>query len=172
MFHDPHQLYVDGGVININPSPIGGTWAARLIENSQVIWGTGGTITPEQARMPAVSNNLTEMLALVRGMELLPWDWRGTIYSDSQVTLGRAFLGWKWNNIPHWLYDAFGNQTARLVHWKQIHYVLLDGHPTKAQLEAGVGKRGHPVSAHNVWCDLACGESARRFLEKLSEVPA
>lgn len=165
MFHDPNQLYVDGGVININPSTIGGTWAARLVQDGKVINEWSGVITPAEAYMLSVSNNLTEMLALVKGLSFLPWDWRGTVYSDSQVTLGRAFQGWKWNNVPSWLYNAFGNQCARLVHWKQIHYVLLDGHPTKAHLEAGVGKRGHPVSAHNAWCDHACQAQAKQFME-------
>lgn len=172
MFQDPHQLFVDGGVIKINPSPIGGTWAARLLEAGQVLQESSGVITPEEARMPTVSNNLTEMLALVRGLELLPPDWRGTVFSDSQVTLGRAFMGWNWKNVPRWLYDAFGAQATRLIHWKQINFVLLDGHPTKAQLEAGLGKRGHPVSEHNVWCDAACGEAARKFFELHEKVLA
>lgn len=171
MFHDPNQLYVDGGVIKINPSSIGGTWAARLVEDDKVKGEWSGAITPDQARMPAISNNLTEMLALVRGLEMLPFDWRGTVYSDSAVTLGRAFQSWRWNNVPRWLYDAFGNQCARLVHWNQIHYVLLDGHPTKAQLAAGLGKRGHPVSEHNVWCDKACCAAAERFLSAGKDTP-
>lgn len=164
-FDDPNQLYCDGGVISHNPSTIGGTWAARLIKDGVVVREWSGVTTPVDAGMPTVSNNLTEMLALVRGLQLLPWDWRGTIYSDSAVTLGRAFLGWRWKNIPQDLYNEFGNQVARLVHWKQIHYVLLDGHPTKAQLVTGIGKRGHPVSEHNVAVDKACGEQAIKFME-------
>ena len=93
-------LFVDGGVIRENPSPLGGTFAARIIQNGQVTFEHAGAITPEQAHVPAVTNNLTEMYALVIGLTFLPDDWVGTVYSDSQVTLGRAFLGWKWNNIP------------------------------------------------------------------------
>jgi hypothetical protein len=46
--------------------------------------------------------------------------------------------------------------------------VLLDGHPTQAQLAAGVGKRGHPVSAHNVACDRACTAQANRVRAMLA----
>lgn len=38
-FDDPNQLFIDGGVIHINPSKIGGTWAARLIKDGAFeIW--------------------------------------------------------------------------------------------------------------------------------------
>jgi ribonuclease HI len=161
-----HHLYCDGGVVQVNPSPIGGTWAARLVEDGQVKRMQGGIITPAQAQMPTISNNLTEMLALVRGLALLPEDWRGTVFSDSQITLGRAFLGWKWTNTPAWLYEEFGKQTTRLVHWDQIHYVLLAGHPTRAQLAAGIGRHGYPVSEHNVWCDKMCQSLADQLPEK------
>lgn len=49
--------------------------------------------------------------------------------------------------------------------------VLLQGHPTKADLACGIGKkRNLPVSIHNVWCDEACGKAAREFLENLEIV--
>ena len=54
-----------------------------------------------------------------------------------------------------------------LIHWDAISCLLLDGHPTRSQLEAGKGKRGGPVSEHNVWCDKACGYAAVGFIEKL-----
>lgn len=46
----------------------------------------------------------------------------------------------------------------------QLQYVQLDGHPTKANLRAGVGKRGNPVSRHNAWCDRECARVGQRFL--------
>lgn len=161
-----NELYADGGVISRNPSKIGGTWACRLLSNGQVVHEGSGVITPAEAGTPAITNNLTEMLALLEGLKQLPADWTGTIYSDSQVTLGRVFEGWKWSNIPPWMHRLFQAQRARLVNWSAISYALLDGHPTSAQLAAGVGKRGHPVSEHNVWCDKACGEAARLVMAK------
>lgn len=159
-----NQLYADGGVIQINPSSIGGTWAYRILEDGVVICEKSGVITPAQAKMPTISNNLTEMCALVAGLRALPADWVGTVYSDSQVTLGRVFLSWKWKNIPEWLHKYFQDARARLIHWDQVTWVLLDGHPTRAQLVAGIGKRGHPVSENNKWCDEACQKAAADFM--------
>lgn len=156
-----HLLFVDGGVIGRNPSEIGGTWAARLIYADQIVDEQSGVITPQQAGLPAITNNLTEMAALVKGLRMLPSNWRGVICSDSQITLGRAFDGWRWAGIPDWLYRAFGYQVKRLVHWEKIDCVLLAGHPTKAQLAEGT-KNGLPVSIHNVAVDRLCKEQAER----------
>ena len=160
---DGKFLFVDGGVVGRNPSPIAGTRAWRRVHDGIVFDQGSAIITPTDAVLPAITNNLTEMLALVLGFEDLPATWVGTICSDSQITLGRAFLGWRWKNIPTWLHHRFQAQRARLAHYDQFKYVLLDGHPTKAQLLSGVGKRGHPVSEHNVWCDEACRLKAQFF---------
>lgn len=157
-----NQLYVDGGVIGKNPSSIGGTWAARLVMNGTVIREASGVITPAEAGLPAITNNLTEMLALVSGLEMIP-NTTWTIYSDSQVTLGRAFDGWKWSNIPPWLHERYRVQRTALD-WSKLSYVLLAGHPIQAQLAAGVGRHGLPVSIHNVWCDKACREAGSALL--------
>lgn len=160
------QMFCDGGVIGHNPSEIGGTWAYRIVEDGEVIREKSGTITPRQAKMPLITNNLTEMCALVAGLKVLPDDWTGTVYSDSQITLGRAFQGWKWNNIPDWLYRMFGEQRDRLKNWDRIEFVLLEGHPTKAELILGVGRKGYPVSEHNVAVDRLCNAAAENYLSR------
>lgn len=137
-----NELYCDGGVIGRNPSTYGGTWAYRRVTDGYVFEQKSGVITPAIAWMPAITNNLTEMLALMRGLEALPPGWVGVVYSDSQITLGRAFQGWKWKNIPPWLHQAYQRQRARLVNWEKIQWVLLQGHPTQAELAAGIGTRG------------------------------
>jgi len=163
------ELYCDGGVIGKNPSPVAGTWAYRHIQADAetrqfvVVRQYAGIVQPREARMETISNNLTELLALLRGLQTLPADWQGTIYSDSQVTLGRVFEGWKWTRIPGWMHQIYQEQRARLESWNMLQWCLLDGHPTKAELAEGMGHRGHPVSVHNVWCDWACGEVGRRF---------
>ena len=81
--------------------------------------------------------------------------------------LGRAFMGWKWKNIPGWMHRRYQKQRAKFLCWDEIKYVLLDGHPTKKQLEAVLGKRGHPVSKHNVWCDEACRQAGEAFLRNI-----
>ena len=161
------KLYCDGGVIGGNPSGIGGTWAARLTDYAgQVIREESGVITVRASQMLVVTNNLTEMLALLKGLSFLPAGWTGTVCSDSQITLGRAFLGWKWSGIPNWMHVEYQRQHLRILRWDQLNPVLHDGHPTKAQLAAGIGKRGHPVSEHNVWCDKACTAAGQAYLAR------
>ena len=155
-------VYADGGVIGRNPSAIGGTWAfcavdaagLRLIERS-------GTLHPAECGGP-VSNNQAEYYALVNALEAMPAGWSGAVCSDSMVSLGRIFKGWKTDNLPEWMVSRAQAAMARLG-WTWC--VLLDGHPTKAHLAADVGKRGHPVSEHNVWCDARCQEEARKAKE-------
>lgn len=162
-----NALYADGGVIKKNPSTVGGTWAFRITSAGVVVAEHSGIITPADARVPAVTNNLTEMLALVRGLQALGKTnskWTGTVYSDSQITLGRAFEGWKWTGIPSWLMGEYQYARKRLVNWDQIGHVLLSGHPTRDQIEQGIGKGGRPVSIHNQWCDKACGIAAKNYL--------
>ena len=155
-------LYADGGVIRINPSPIGGTWAwCHVNATNQRIHTASGVVIPRRS-CPMITNNLTEMIALVKGLEALPEGWAGVVYSDSQITLGRLFEGWKMSGIPPVLIRQGQAAMARLD-WANCTYVLLDGHPTKAQLLAGRGKRGAPVSEHNVFCDKACGLEAAAF---------
>lgn len=157
----PIALYADGGVIGVNPSPLGGTWAWCTVDadGARVRWDAG-VLTPA-AVGGAVTNNTTELLALVNGLEALPAGWVGAVYSDSWVSLQRVFLGAKLNNVPVWLVDRL-QAIQRGGALAAMRYVLLDGHPTKAQLAAGVGKRGNPVSEHNVWCDLMCQQLGRR----------
>ena len=158
----PLALYTDGGVIGANPSIIGGTWAYCLVDNAgERTKCDSGIITPEQAGLPAITYNLTELLAIVNGRKALPYAWSGTIYSDSWVSLQRVFLAAKLANVPPWLVTRL--QTLQRDGWfSGCHWQLLDGHPTKAQLAAGVGKRGGPVSPHNVWADQECTRLARQ----------
>jgi len=161
----PIALYTDGGVIGQNPSPIGGTWAWCMV-------GADGTrtrhaygyVTPADLDTPTVSNNHTELLALVLGLEALPAGWAGTVYSDSWVSLQRVFLAAKLANVPPWLVDRL-QTLQKSGALKQMTYTLLDGHPTRAELAAGIGKRGHMVSEHNVWCDQQCSAIARERLQ-------
>lgn len=157
---DPIALYADGGVIGVNPSPIGGTWAWCQVQNGVRIATASGIITPAEARLPVITNNLTELYAILQARDSLPYAWTGTIHSDSWVSLQRVFLAARLNNVPDWLVRRL--QTMQRDGWfSGCAWQLLDGHPTKAQLSAGVGKRGNPVSEHNVWCDLACQQRAR-----------
>jgi hypothetical protein len=160
-----NQLFADGGIVGHNPSALGDTWAYRILAYDQIIKQASGSITPEQARVPAITNNLTEMIAVIRGFQALPADWRGQVLSDSQITLGRIFQGWKWHGIPLWLHHEFQAERKRLINFESLEFFLLQGHPTKAELAAGIGSRGYPVSEHNVWADKACGKEALKLKE-------
>lgn len=171
MTHPKYELYTDGGVIGHNPSEIGGTWAARLLFNGLTISEKSGVVTPQKMNIPAVTNNLTEMLALLGGLRMLPSEVMDvTIYSDSQITLGRAFMGWKWNNMPRQVHYYYQQARERLTNFQNFKYVLLSGHPTKKELEAGVSKEGRPVSRHNVWCDEECQRLARWYQESIENM--
>lgn len=158
-------IYADGGVIGRNPSVQGGTWAWCHVNaaGEHVAIGSG-VVTPSDIRLPTVTNNVTEMMALTNGLLALPPGWSGRVYSDSQITLGRLFWSWKWNNIPPQMIDT-ARQAMQRLRWKEFQPILLDGHPTKAQLITGIGKRGAPVSEHNVWCDKECTRHAALFRE-------
>jgi ribonuclease HI len=158
-------VYADGGVIQKNPSSVGGTWAwcgvdadgNRVIERGGVVPSPGRPIT----------NNHTEQIAITLALEAMPDGWSGVVYSDSMIALGRVFKGWRTKNLPANVARRSAEAVARMG---RIETVLLQGHPTKADLERGVGqKRGYPVSIHNVWCDRRCQEEARKYLTALGE---
>lgn len=157
----PVALYTDGGVIGQNPSAIGGTWAWCMVDaQGTLLRHASGWVNPVEMNTEAVTNNHTELMALVLGLEALPETFAGTIYSDSWVSLQRVFLAAKLNNVPQWLIDRLQaiQRSGRLA---TLRFQLLDGHPTRAQLDAGIGKRGNPVSKWNVWCDEQCSALAR-----------
>lgn len=156
-------LYCDGGVIQKNPSTVGGTWAwcgvdaegNRIIERGGVCPAVGREIT----------NNHTEQIAITLALEAMPDGWSGTVCSDSMIALGRVFKGWREKNLPR---NVSRRSAAAVARLGRIETVLLQGHPTKADLERGVGaKRGFPVSVHNVWCDHECGRQGARYLASL-----
>lgn len=153
-------VYADGGVIGVNSSPVGGTWACCHVNDHGVrVYTASGVVLPRQS-CPLITNNLTEMVALVKALEALPEGWHGAVYSDSQITLGRLFLGWKMSGIPDVLIRQ-GSAALKRLDLARVTWTLLDGHPTKAQLAMGKGKRGNPVSEHNVWCDKQCAKEAQ-----------
>lgn len=160
-------LYCDGGVIQKNPSPIGGTWAWCGVDagGSRVV-ECGGVVPVNGERL--ITNNHTEQMAIVKALEAMPDGWSGTVYSDSMIALGRVFKGWRTKNLPVNVSQRAAAAVARLG---TIETVLLQGHPTKADLECGIGaKRGFPVSIHNVWCDQECARQAREYLQAKGEM--
>lgn len=157
-------LFADGGVIGRNPSPIGGTWAWVAVD------AAGDVVAQASGVLPAppgstVSNNFAEFAAAVQALEQMPDGWAGTLASDSAVTLGRLCSGWTLAGIPlAWVQRG----AAVLQRLGPITPLLLQGHPTRADLARGIGsKRGYPVSIHNVTCDRLCQEAGRAYLAEI-----
>ncbi len=163
-------IYADGGCVGSNPSLHGGVWAwCGVTAEGQMVVSDSGLILPGDVGMPAITNNLSEYVALVRALEYLPDGWSGRVCSDSSVSLGRLFRGWKHTGIPpEWI----GRARRAKQRLGDLTEVLHDGHPTKAQLASGIGKRGHPVSSFNVFCDRECNRVARKQLEVMVETVA
>ena len=160
-------VYADGGVIGRNPSEDGGTWATCHVDAAgQRVWTASGRIDFEDVG-GLVTNNQSEFYALLSGLEELPAGWSGKVCTDSLVTIRRFRDDGRLWGIPLPWRKRMALVLGRLG---ALEYVLLDGHPTKAQLAAGRGKRGSPVSIHNVWCDRECGEVAKRY--RLSRIAA
>ena len=159
------DVYTDGGVIKKNPSTIGGTWAYRFVEGFP-FHSNAGTLTKTEVLGDKVTNNQTEMIAVILALLDVPHDFAGTVYSDSMITIGRMSMGYKWKNIPQWMQDLHAQNKERLVNWDKIQWVNLKGHPTKKALSTGIDESGgRPVSIHNVWCDKECGRMADLVLE-------
>jgi ribonuclease HI len=159
-------IYADGGVIHKNPSPIGGTWAYCLVdEHDERFERAGGVVPATGGRL--ITNNQMEQIAIVRALEEMPPGWSGLVCSDSKIALGRVFEGWSARNLPNNVAKRSALAVARLG---KIEPVLLQGHPTKLDLQKGIGARsGRPVSKHNVWCDKECQRQAKRFLKTYKE---
>ena len=155
------NLYTDGGCAGKNPSTIGGTWGWALVDHEDNLKKfDSGYVLPNLVGGD-VTNNQMEYYAVLKGLEDLPNDSSVIVYSDSLITLGRMFQGWKNKNIPKEWIERLNTQKKRV---NILAYRHLDGHPTKKQLEEGKGKRGNLVSKWNVMADKLCSDQAKSLL--------
>ena len=156
------DIYIDGGVIQSNPSIHGGTWAFIAGDMRK-----SGVVTPRMTGFPMVTNNYTELYAAVMALEQMPDGWSGTIHTDSLITLRRlTYRKAKMNGIDEQLKMRLDLARHRLGKIKVLH---VSGHPTKEELAAGKCTKGRPVSPLNVECDKMCQVEAMRFLVARSE---
>jgi ribonuclease HI len=161
-------VYSDGGVVGGNPSRVGGTWAfvyaTEPAGGGRLFAASGHVAAAEVAPLPWVSNNLTEVVALVIALEQLPAGWAGPVYSDSLNAI-RAVGSYR--DRPEYLPPAVWDRVpAARERLGILEFVLLGGHPTRAELAAGVRRDGKPVSVHNVHCDQLCTEAKRAFVRE------
>ena len=186
------SVYADGGVVGINPSPLAGTYAWVHVVDGQRVRSDYGYVVPEfvaalcdgtesGVKPGVVSNNFTELIALVYALEALPDGWSGVAYSDSGITLGRvrsvfdvvrgrAEMTHQFNGIPGGLRARVFALVKRLG---ELLFVGLAGHPTNEELMRGYKTKRHkrtgqlyhvPVSVHNRRCDAMCHSAADRYL--------
>jgi len=173
-------IYTDGGCLLKNPSPYGGMWswcavdtldARPLIKNiivggvnseQKIIAHDSGLVQVRAGQL--FTNNNAEMIAAVKALEAMPDGWTGVLYSDSEVTLGRLFKNHALNGLAP---NVVERMRAVLKRVGKVKGVLLQGHPTRADLATGIGKkRGLPVSVHNVFCDNECKRLAKEWATK------
>lgn len=157
----PNFIYCDGGVVGPNPSKVGGTWCWCWVEYGKILKYASGIVTPEDLGMDYITNNITELYAALRGLESVPHDWGGVLFSDSKCTLLRITTCRKWRGVPGWLRD----RVRKRREGRKYATGLLCGHPTRAELASGFGRRGYPVSKFNVFCDKECNRLKRVFTD-------
>lgn len=177
----PESIYADGGIIGPrNPSQLGGVWGWCHVEGYERVIGDWGYIMPDLLEAwggtAQVTNNTSELYAMLLALEACPDGWAGRAYTDSGVTSGRlrtfalpAGLAHKLNGVPQGLQALIRRQVERLS-WESIRWHVLSGHPTREQLKNGYGKHGLPVSSHNVWCDTQCNLAKLRYNQDLARL--
>jgi ribonuclease HI len=174
--HRTTAVYGDGGTIGKNPSPDGGTWAwVAVDEDGWMIhwehgWFTpplteeGGCETREPDHLPVVENNQSEFAAILlalRSIKSVRPDWNGLVFTDNLTTIRRWSRAGSLKNIPRdWQQEMARIQRMPGLVGDPSRWTLLDGHPSKAHILAGIGKRGYPVSVHNKQCDELCKMAA------------
>ena len=153
------HLYVDGGIIGRNPSVIGGTWAFVAVSGGGPIHEASGVVRPADVKLPVVTNNITELLAVTEALEWAAKPKENLhvgsviVFTDSFVTLCRLTRAkTKWGGVPHSIRDRFLAARRAIP---VVKGMLVEGHPTKEQLRVGMGPNG-PASPYNVRCDQLC----------------
>lgn len=135
-------IYTDGGC---EPNPGAGGWAAVLLHPKKRMEISGG--------FRQTTNNRMEIMAAIRGLELLKRPCKVRLYSDSQYLVQAIMDGWaaNWKRKKWWR-----TRTERAVNsdlWEKL-LPLCETH----QVEF-VWVRGHAGVKENERCDeLSCAE--------------
>lgn len=170
------SVYTDGGIIGSNPSAIGGTWSAVFVSGNALVAERSGVILPNDVWRKedgightklvtaTIENNIAETIAIMLALESLPAGWRGTLYGDNLNSIRRARDLKIKDAVPKFIKD-------RLLKVRETvapAFVLLGGHPTLAEVEAGARSDGKPVSRWNVRADKLCREAAAKHLKAVA----
>lgn len=159
-------LCCDGGVLGMNPSRYGGMIACRLIEaDGEAVFSLSRLVFPAEIGLPKVTNNVTELMAVLLGMDQLPDHWSGCILTDSQVTYYRIHprKKSKFSGVPVPIIQQLDRHKSRLGRY-QIE--LVKGHPQAEDLRRGTDRLGRKVHADQHWCDEECNRLAEAFFQQ------
>lgn len=140
-----NKAYADGGVYKHNPSRTGGAWA-YVIKGGSTNYGV---IKGE------VTNNLMEYYAVYMLLKALPDGWEGQVLSDSKITLGRIFYGWRCRNIPFELQEGVKKELERLGAIFPVH---IRGHQKN---------NGDEDIYYNRMCDSLCKKAMKEAFEEV-----
>lgn len=168
---NPLLIATDGGVMGTNPSKTGGAWAYVHVDcDGSESWN--GLTFPDEGVYDetrdawVVSNNLTELIAMVQALWTVPEGWYGRVISDSMITLRRITnLDASMNGIPDWLVKDTAT-VRRRINLDRCTWQLVAGHPTKVDLARGYRMKGSkpvPVSIWNKVCDELCTKAMHAF---------
>ncbi len=148
-------ITADGGCRLANPSKHGGMWAFRHLNRAhQAVREACGAVTvPEVSPLTTVTNNFTEVLAVLIALEFLPDGWSGKVRTDSLHTI-RVFRD---DYDRYWLIEGVKLRIVNVLdRLGDLSYELLAGHPSKkeiALMEAGIqcfkGPKQYPYCLHN-----------------------
>lgn len=138
-------IYTDGAC-SCNPGP--GGWGAILIYKS-----TKKEISGFDAN---TTNNQMELIAVIKGLEMLKEPCKVTLYSDSAYVVNAFLQGW----VDNWQKNNFKNSKKKEIEnielWKKLINLSLYHNITWIKV------KGHADNALNNRCDeLARGEVDR-----------
>lgn len=170
------ELWCDGGVLKKNPSPYGGTWAFCGVDPmaDELIYGESALVLAPDGLF--ITNNDTEIMAVIKALESVPEGWAGRVFTDSQVTIRRFELIAQ--DKPEWIKRIPRNILLRAMQAfnraGELTWILVKGHPERQDLEIGYYEkdlvRGYEtprvVSKYNIWCDAECGKHASQWKEE------
>ena len=140
-------LYTDGACSG-NPGP--GGYAAILIYKGMEKEISGGE--------PNTTNNKMEIMAVVKGLEMLKEPCNVTIYSDSAYVVNSIEMGWIFNWQKNNWKKKDNSSVKNIELWEEM-LKLLKIHNVKF-----VKVKGHSDNEYNNRCDKLAVSESRKFV--------
>jgi ribonuclease HI len=138
----PLRLFVDGSFL---PDRRAGGWGVVIDDH--------GTLSEASGFMPITDNNAMELIAVIRGLEMLENRKDVILYTDSQyVQLGAERIVQRREN--NWRHDT-GIRVNNYLLWKRLDNLM-------AKIEVRIEWiKGHSGIVHNETADRLAGKAAR-----------